>query len=164
MEYANLPITGAYAITPTIFKDNRGQLLRLIDCTDVLQVNESHTYTVGTFRGIHYQPGMRKIVKCLLGRVLDIIVDLRRDSPTYLQNYKTILYDGQQILLYIPPGCGHGVLSLSDHSRLLYFLNTQWNPTLEGGVRWDDPALNLDLPFPPVLLSEKDRSFPDWVP
>ena len=163
MDKIYIPIEGAFSFVPTIFKDNRGQLIRIADDFDIAQINESHTYGVGTFRGIHYQPGMIKIVRCISGRVLDIVVDLRRYSSTYLQSYKMILYAEQQTMLCVPHGCGHGIMSLSDRSLVLYFLSTHWDPATEGGIRWDDPAIKLDLPFNPIRISDKDKSFPDWV-
>ena len=117
----------------------------------------------GTLRGLHFQyPSAMeaKLVRCTRGSLWDIIVDLREGSPTRYQWHAEELSRKNGLALYIPTGFGHGYLSLEDDSEAEYLLSAQYSAELANGLRWNDPALGIDWPFPPMVVSERDQSWP----
>lgn len=156
--------------------DERGEFARLFDADllapvhaarSIVQVNRSVTRHVGSVRGLHFQraPALEaKWVRCLRGRVLDVAVDLRRGSPTFLQHFAVELSPAAANTLFIPEGCAHGFQVLEPDSELLYLHTAPYAPGHEGGVRFDDPALGIDWPLPPVGLSARDLSHPFLTP
>jgi dTDP-4-dehydrorhamnose 3,5-epimerase len=129
----------------------------------IVQINWSHTVTAGTVRGMHFQEGAdadAKWVRCVEGRVWDVIVDLRRDSATFLQWTAVELSADNFRAVFIPEGCAHGFQSLEPDSRLLYLHTAFHNPAAERGVAFDDPQLAIAWPRAVTLLSDRDRSLP----
>ena len=129
----------------------------------IAQVNISRTEKVGTIRGLHLQAephSEAKLVRCLLGKVWDLAVDLRHDSPTRGQWHAVELSPDQRNALLIPEGCAHGFQVLEPGSELLYLHSSAWVPEAETGVRWDDPFLAIDWPLPVSDLSDRDRALP----
>lgn len=159
-------------IQPRVFEDDRGfffetiNLLRLndegIDFT-VVQENCAYSKKKGTIRGLHFQNNphaQAKIVRCVQGRVMDYAVDLRKNSPTYLQSVAVELSAQNKKQLYIPRGFAHGVISLEDDSMIEYFADNKYSPEHDRSIRYDDPSIGIDWGFDAVIVSEKDQNAP----
>jgi dTDP-4-dehydrorhamnose 3,5-epimerase len=158
-------------IEPRVFGDDRGWFFESYNLDtftalgiDAVFVQDNHSYsTAGVLRGLHFQrapQSMAKLVRCGRGRIWDVAVDLRPDSPTYMQWYGTELSAENKRLLFIPAGFGHGFYALED-SELLYKCTATFHASLDGGVAWDDPQLAITWPIDGTpLLSDKDRALP----
>lgn len=112
---------------------------------------------------MHMQIGSsseEKYVSCIDGEVFDVCLDLREDSPTYLKYCSAVLSEKNGDAIYIPKGCAHGFISLQDNSQLIYFMTEAHDPASERGYRWNDPAFSIEWPMEPILISEKDNSWP----
>ncbi len=132
----------------------------------VAQCNISYNKRKGTLRGMHYQEAPyqeAKLVRCCSGVILDVIVDLRRSSSSYCQWFAVELTAGNRKMLYVPEGFAHGYQALADDTQVFYQVSEAYNPKYERGVRWDDPVLGIDWPIQDPILSQRDRSFPDYV-
>ncbi len=116
----------------------------------------------GTLRGIHFQtePGQAKLVRCARGRIFDVAVDLRRDSPTFGRWEGHVLDDENHRQLYVPVGFGHGFAALSDVADVVYLLSSTYDPATEKGIAWDDRDLAIEWPLEEPLVSERDRLAP----
>lgn len=128
-----------------------------------VQCNTSFNVKRGTLRGMHYQlPPYEegKLVRCTQGAVFDVIVDLRREQPTYSQWRGFELTAANRMALYIPPGFAHGFQTLADGAEVFYHMTEFYIPGQEAGVGWDDPAFGVRWPLPDPTLSERDRSYP----
>ncbi|HZQ18234.1 MAG TPA: dTDP-4-dehydrorhamnose 3,5-epimerase [Terriglobales bacterium] len=131
------------------------------------QCNISYNDKKGTLRGIHYQeqPNQEaKLVRCTKGAIYDVAVDLRPMSPSFKRYYGVRLDDDNRHMLYVPEGCGHGFLTLSDHVEVFYQMSEFYHPESARGVRWNDPAFQIDWPEPVRVISERDRTYPDFMP
>lgn len=156
-------------IETTPFSDERGLFARLyceneladiIGQRRIVQINHSRTHSVGAVRGLHYQHpphAEMKLVRCLKGRVWDLAVDLRANSPTFLQWHAEELTPDNARMLVIPEGCAHGFQVMEAASELLYLHTAAYQPEAEGGVAYNDPALNIAWPLPITELSQRDR-------
>ncbi|MEL0168762.1 MAG: dTDP-4-dehydrorhamnose 3,5-epimerase family protein [Pseudomonadaceae bacterium] len=125
------------------------------------QINWSQTQGVGSVRGMHYQvppAAEAKFIRCLRGRVYDVVVDLRMDSPTFLCWHAVELTEDNCRAVFVPEGFAHGFQTLSDEAHLLYMHTAPWTPGCEEGIRFDDPSLNIAWPLPVSQCSERDRS------
>jgi dTDP-4-dehydrorhamnose 3,5-epimerase len=131
-----------------------------IDC-EFVQENQSRSLK-GTLRGIHFQtsPGQAKLVRCARGRILDVAVDLRRDSPTFARWEAYELSDENQRQLFLPVGFGHGFLVLSGDADVVYRLSSYYDPATEAGIAWDDPDVGIEWPATGYLISERDQNAP----
>ena len=129
---------------------------------DVEFVQQNHSRSVGpVLRGIHRQAGQAKLVRCARGRIWDVAVDLRPDSPTYRRWEGYELDDRDHRQLYIPDGFGHGFCLLSDEADVVYLLSDYYDPERESGIAWDDPEIGIEWPISgDMILSERDRSAP----
>lgn len=130
-----------------------------------VQCNVSFNRLRGTLRGMHFQREPRpegKLVRCTAGAALDVIVDLREDSPTYCRWQSFELTAENHKAVYIPPGFAHGFQTLVDDVELLYQMTEFYVPELAAGVRWDDPAFGIEWPIPNPILSERDRAYPAY--
>jgi dTDP-4-dehydrorhamnose 3,5-epimerase len=176
MTFTELPIAGAYHVEVEPFQDDRGLFARAW-CQDefaehgltapFVQANIAQSHAAGTLRGIHYQDAPYeegKCVRCLRGAVYDVVVDLRPDSPTYLQWHAETLTAERRNALYVPEGCGHGYQTLEDDTELFYQVTAPYAPGAEQGIRFDDPALNIEWPEAVTVLSDKDRAWPPFQP
>lgn len=126
-------------------------------------VQENHSRSIkGTLRGIHFQtePGQAKLVRCARGTILDVAVDLRRDSPTYGQWEGFELSDTNRRQLLVPIGFGHAFCVLSDEADVIYKLSSYYDPETESGIAWDDPEVNIDWPAMSRLVSDRDDNAP----
>jgi len=169
MIFTQTSLKGAYMIEPEPFADERGWFARTY-CkkefaqigheAEWVQLNHSFTKQKGTIRGMHYQlPPFSeiKLVRCIAGEVFDVIIDLRRDSPTFLQWFGTELSAANKKMMYIPEGFAHGFQTLSDDAELIYHHSQFYAPGVEGGIRFDDPKLNIEWPLPVATMSERDK-------
>jgi dTDP-4-dehydrorhamnose 3,5-epimerase len=130
---------------------------------DVEFVQHNHSRSAaGTLRGLHFQtePGQAKLVRCPRGRIFDVAVDLRRDSPTYGRWEGHELDDERHRQLFVPAGFGHGFAVLSDLADVSYLLSSIYDPATEAGIAWDDPDVGVEWPLDEPLLSERDKSAP----
>jgi len=171
-EFERQKIKDVILIKPKVFGDNRGFFMESYKKSDFYangidvefnQDNHSKS-SKGVLRGLHYQAapyGQAKIVRCGRGRIYDVAVDIRPDSPTFGQYVKVELSEENKQMLYIPVGFAHGFVALTDEVELLYKASGEYNPQADRGVLWNDPDINIDwnLDFEP-LLSEKDKVQP----
>ena len=173
MEFKKAAIEGVYIIEPRVFNDARGYFFEAwkqeefnahIGQVNFIQDNESKS-SRGVLRGLHYQKGelsQAKLVRVIKGRVLDVAVDIRKSSPTFGQHVMVELSEDNKRQFFIPRGFAHGFLVLSDEAIFTYKVDNVYAPQAEAGIRWNDPALNIDWPIDPreVLTSEKDLKQP----
>lgn len=131
--------------------------------SEFVQQNMSHSAYRGTLRGLHYQRrpyAEAKLVRCLKGAIVDVIVDIREDSSSYLQHQLFELTDKNQQQLYVPPGFAHSFLTLTDDVEVSYLVSAPYHPEAEDGLRYSDDALGISWPIPIAVLSEKDANWP----
>ncbi|CAB3920922.1 MULTISPECIES: dTDP-4-dehydrorhamnose 3,5-epimerase family protein [Achromobacter] len=176
MQVHKTPIPGMCIVTSTAHRDERGAFTRLfcrdtlrhiMDDRQILQINYSTTNSLGAVRGLHFQTSPHaemKLVRCLRGKVWDVVVDLRSDSPTFLQWHAETLDAESLKMIVIPEGCAHGFQALAVDSELIYLHTALYRPDHEGGLRYDDPALKIAWPLPPTDISIRDRSHPPIDP
>jgi dTDP-4-dehydrorhamnose 3,5-epimerase len=160
------------------FVDERGSFTRTFDAEifadhglnpRVVQCNNSFNPRAGTLRGLHYQLAPHaecKLVRCTKGRVYDVAVDLRPDSPTHRRWVGVELSEWNRLCVLVPEGCAHGFQTLEDGSEVHYQTTAAYAPHADRGVRWDDPAFAIRWPAPPTgerILSARDRAFPDYA-
>lgn len=165
-------LAGVSVVETVPISDHRGafsrwycdqELATIIGGRRIVQINHSLTCTVGAVRGLHFQfppHAEMKLVRCLKGRIWDVALDLRADSPTFLQWHGEELTPSNARMLVIPEGCAHGFQVLEANSELLYLHTAFYRREAEGGVRYDDPRLGIVWPLPVLDLSERDRSHP----
>jgi dTDP-4-dehydrorhamnose 3,5-epimerase len=135
--------------------------------SSLVQCSVSYNARKDTLRGIHYQDNPfpeTKLVRCTRGAIYDVVVDLRRDSPTFKQWIGVVLTATNQCMMYVPGGCGHGFLTLEDDTEVLYQMSEFYHADLARGVRWDDPEFGIAWPGVATVMSERDRTFPDFGP
>lgn len=174
--FKETPLPGAYLIEPERRGDERGFFARVF-CErefaamglskSFVQVNNSMAERKGTLRGMHYQlppHAETKLVRCVRGSLLDVIIDLRERSNTFGQHTSVTLSADDRRMLYVPKGFAHGFLTLEDQTEALYFVDEFYAPEAERGIRWNDPRFGIEWPFEPSVLSEKDRHAPDFDP
>lgn len=171
MKLHSTPLAGLYEIHTSPVGDARGRFTRLF-CEQELfpirpglhftQINLSETHGLGTVRGLHYQTppaAEAKLIRCLRGRVFDVAVDLRVDSPTFLHWHALELAEDNDRAVFIPEGFAHGFQTLTDETHLLYMHTAPWTPACEAGLRHDDPRLAIAWPGDVTAISERDRSY-----
>jgi dTDP-4-dehydrorhamnose 3,5-epimerase len=120
----------------------------------------------GTLRGMHYQVpphAEAKLVRCTMGAVYDVILDLRAESQTYKKSVGVMLTAENRNMVYIPEGCAHGFLTLEDNCEIFYQISEFYSPEAARGVRWNDPAFGIAWPAAPQLISDRDRNYPDFA-
>lgn len=174
MEFVKFELDGPFEIIPLKIEDERGyfsEIFRLntfsehVSGVEFVQDNQSMSVRPGTIRGIHFQShpvAQGKLVRCLAGKLLDVVVDLRTDSPTYGRWISTILSPQQNNLLWVPVGFGHGFCTLEQNTIINYRVTNYYSPEHDRGVAWDDPQIGIDWPdiADPETLSPKDRCQP----
>ncbi len=175
MNFRATNIAGAYLVEWLPHTDERGYFARTRSgeaftdiglSNDLSECSVSFNERRGTLRGMHYQRAPHeetKLVMCIGGRIFDAIVDLRRDSETYLETFSTELSLSNRLMLYVPAGVAHGFLTLEDCSYVQYQIGGAYAPDAALGVRWDDPNLRINWPMPPIILSDRDRGYEDCV-
>ena len=161
-------------IESNIFRDDRGRFRRMHCKTEFhsngLPSNFPQSNIVinnkkGVLRGLHFQQkpyGEHKLVQCIKGKILDVVVDLRQHSPTFLESFQFELNFDSGLALMVPSGFAHGYLTLSTNAIVTYHVTESYNPESEKGIRWNDPILNIDWPIVRPTISAKDASWPDF--
>ncbi len=174
MQYEPLPITGALVVKIEAHRDERGFFARTFCSREfaahglpgsVVQVSISYNELRGTLRGMHFQwPRSRedKLVRCIRGSMVDVLLDLRPDSSTYLTHCAVQLDDQKRNAVFIPHGIAHGFQTLADDTEVLYQMTDFFAPDLASGVRWDDFAFGIRWPLRPTKISERDANYPDF--
>jgi dTDP-4-dehydrorhamnose 3,5-epimerase len=174
MEFRNLEIDGPVEITPRKIADERGYFSEIflvntfserVAAVEFVQDNQSLNLRPGTIRGIHFQTGpaaQGKLVRCLAGRLLDVAVDLRADSPTFGRWISVVLSPEHNNQLWVPVGFGHGFCTLEPNTVISYRVTSYYSPEHDKGVAWDDRDIAVEWPdlADPETLSEKDRNQP----
>jgi dTDP-4-dehydrorhamnose 3,5-epimerase len=162
-------VQGLVLLEPEVHGDARGFLVETFRAdawrelgVDLEFVQDNHSRSgANTLRGLHFQAGKQaKLVRCLRGRIFDVAVDLRRDSPTYRQWEGHELDDEAHRQLLVPAGFAHGFCVLSEVADVAYKLSAYYDPAAEGSIAWNDPELAIDWPISDPILSERDRSAP----
>lgn len=173
MIFNETPLKGSYTIQLSPVSDSRGWFARTYSkdkfheighTKEWVQMNHSVTYNPGSIRGMHYQlhPFKEiKLVRCIAGAVYDVIVDLRKDSPTFLQWFGVELSAANMQMLYIPEGFAHGFQTLANNCELIYHHTAFYTPAAEAGVYYDEPQINIQWPLPVTEISERDKNHPN---
>ncbi|WP_339877762.1 dTDP-4-dehydrorhamnose 3,5-epimerase [uncultured Algoriphagus sp.] len=174
MIFTETKLKGAFVLEIKKLEDDRGFFGRawcaneMADHglkSDIKQVNMSLSLKKGTLRGMHYQNDPfqeTKVVRCTKGAIFDIIIDLRKDSPTYKQWVGVELTEHNYKMLYVPEDFAHGFITLEDNTEVTYLVSQFYTPGAEAGIRWDDPAFGIELPIDPVIITDKDRTHPNY--
>ena len=175
MQFLPTAIVGAFLVEPAAQADERGRFARLFCATAFtaagidfapVQVNVSRNPAAETLRGMHTQTAPHaeaKLVQCIRGRIFDVAIDLRRQSPTFGCHVAVDLAADDDRLFYIPPGCAHGFLTRTPDSDVLYYMGTAFVPGVGTGVRWNDPAFGIAWPSAPTIISDRDATYPDYA-
>jgi len=170
MQIKETSLAGVVVANSDITSDSRGSFQRVycqealqpyIKDKAIIQINHSKTLDVGAIRGLHFQypPATEiKIVRCLQGKVFDVVVDLRKNSPTFLQWHAEELSPSSGQMLIIPEGCAHGFQVL-ESAELLYLHTNSYQPEYEGGLLYDEPMINIQWPLSRTEISDRDNSF-----
>jgi dTDP-4-dehydrorhamnose 3,5-epimerase len=175
MLFSPAKIPGVFSIRPQPVADDRGYFARTF-CLDemtahgvdptVVQRSVSYNRLKGTLRGMHFQAAPHqenKLVSCLRGAIFDVVVDLRRDSPTY-RSWVGFDLDGESLTaIFIPQGCAHGFLTLTDDALVHYEISAFYRPDSARGLRYDDPAIGIEWPAAPSVVSARDLAFPPFT-
>jgi len=174
MTFHKTKLPGVFEIHPELKPDERGFFARCW-CREefeshglnpkVVQCSLSFTARKGTLRGIHYQEAPyqeSKLVRCTAGSVYDVVVDLRSQSPTFREWIAVALTAANRRMVYVPEGCGHGFLTLDDDTEVFYQMSEFYKPESARGVRWDDPAFQIVWPGEVQVISERDRTYPNF--
>ncbi len=172
MQFIPLSVSGAYEILLPPRRDERGMFARLF-CQkefagigfhrNIDQINQSVNTAKGTIRGMHFQKSPHaeiKIIRCIKGKVFDVLVDLRRGSPTLLKWAAVELTPDKWNMVFIPEGCAHGFQTLEPDSELLYFHAGFYHSEAEGAIRFDDARAGIKWPLPPAVISPRDQTHP----
>jgi dTDP-4-dehydrorhamnose 3,5-epimerase len=173
MEFQEVFIKGAFLLKPKVFGDSRGyffesfnkkQFEENIGVVNFVQDNESKS-SAGVLRGLHFQKGeyaQAKLVRVIKGAVLDVIVDIRPDSPTFGKHFSAELTEENKLQLFLPRGMAHGFVVLKDNTIFAYKVDNAYSPANESGIIFNDPDLSIDWQLPEsfLVLSEKDRKLP----
>lgn len=172
MKFTALPLAGLCTIDLKVLKDDRGAFARTFckkefeqigHTKEFVQLNQSWNIKKGTVRGMHFQkPPFTevKLIRCIKGAVMDVVIDLRKDSPTFLQHVAVELSEENKTMIYVPEGFAHGFQTLSDNTELLYHHTEYFVPDSEGGLRYNDPFLNIKWQLPVTVISDKDKNHP----
>jgi dTDP-4-dehydrorhamnose 3,5-epimerase len=174
MIFTETILKGAYLIKPERLEDDRGFFAR-VWCrkefenhglnTALVQCNVSFNAFKGTLRGMHFQLHPHeeaKLVRCTMGAIYDVIIDLRKNSSTYLRHFGEILSAENRNMFYIPEGLAHGFITLEDRTEVFYQMSDFYNAESAKGVRWNDPAFGIQWASEVRVISERDRNYPDF--
>jgi dTDP-4-dehydrorhamnose 3,5-epimerase len=170
------PLEGAGTIEMDRRGDERGFFARIFCehefaqaglASRFVQANNALSSRQGTLRGMHYQLGEAaevKVVRCIRGAVWDVVLDLRPGSPTFGKWFGAELNQDNRLMMYVPEGFAHGLITLKDDSEVIYLVSNYYDPNRERGVRWNDPKFAIAWPAPPAEISAKDAGWPDFDP
>jgi dTDP-4-dehydrorhamnose 3,5-epimerase len=172
MKFVPALIAGAWTLEPERIEDERGYFARTwsrnefaehgID-VEMVQGNTGYSNLRGTVRGMHWQQEPHqevKLIRCIAGRIFDVVVDMRVESPTYLSWFGAELSKDNGVMMLVPSGCAHGYQTLADAAEISYLTSAFYEPSSATGVRWDDPRIGVRWPVDVTIVSERDRSWP----
>ncbi|HEY9115346.1 MAG TPA: dTDP-4-dehydrorhamnose 3,5-epimerase [Bacteroidales bacterium] len=174
MKFTETNLKGAYIIEIERIGDERGffgrqwcqnEMTRMGLNAKIAQVNTSLNKEKGTLRGLHFQKfpyQETKLIRCIRGRIFDVIVDLRPDSVTFKKWFGLELAQDNYKMLYAPDNFAHGFITLEDNSEILYLVSQFYHPEAEAGLRWNDPQFSIEWPGQVKVISEKDKFRPDF--
>jgi dTDP-4-dehydrorhamnose 3,5-epimerase len=174
MKFTETPLKGVFVIDLEKRGDDRGFFARLFCEREfaqhglnpkIVQMNNSLSSTRGTLRGIHYQlapKGEDKTFRCVRGALFDVVIDLRPESPTFLQHFTMELTAENRTMIHVPKGCANSFMTLRDDTEAFYFVSEFFSPEHERGIRYNDPAFGIRWPMEPVVISDKDKNHPDF--
>ena len=174
MKFIETKIKGAFLITPERLEDERGFFARVWDPEEfkaqglsykLAQCSISFNKKKGTLRGMHYQASPHsenKVVRCTMGSLFDVLLDLRPQSATFKQWFSVELTAENRTMIYAPEGVAHGFQTLSDNTEVSYRISESHHPESARGVRWNDPAFGIQWPLPVSVISKKDSEYPGW--
>ncbi len=176
MIFQETALKGAFIVDLERLQDERGYFARTWDRREfetrglnpgIVQCSVSFNAKKGTLRGMHYQAKPHeeaKLVRCTMGAVYDVMIDLRPDSPTFTKWVGVDLTAENHRMLYIPEGFAHGFLTLKDRSEVYYQMSQAHVPESSRGIRWNDPSFGIQWPRPVAVISERDKNYPDFQP
>lgn len=176
MKFTEAPLKGVFIIELEKRGDDRGFFARYFCEREfqahginpkIVQINNSLSRQRGTLRGIHYQLAPKaedKTFRCLRGALLDVAIDLRPDSPTFLKHFALELTAENRTMIHVPQGCANSFMTLTDDTETLYLVSEFYSPQHERGIRYNDPALGIRWPMEPTVISDKDKNHPDFKP
>ncbi|WP_075883156.1 dTDP-4-dehydrorhamnose 3,5-epimerase [Candidatus Protochlamydia sp. W-9] len=172
MEIIDLQLKGLKLVKPNVFKDNRGFFLEsfqqpLYQKMGIQEIflQDNHSFSQkGCIRGMHFQsfPGQAKLVRVAVGKIYDVAVDIRPESPTFGQWEGIVLDDKNHHQLFIPVGFAHGFCVLSQEAHVMYKVSTPYDPLYEKGFRWNDSQVNIQWPIEQPIVSERDKQSPSF--
>jgi dTDP-4-dehydrorhamnose 3,5-epimerase len=162
-------ISGVYTIEPQVISDDRGHFFRTycenefaaLGVNRWVQMNHSHNAKKGTLRGMHYQlppHEEKKLIRCVSGGIIDVFIDLRADSETFLEWGSVELSAANKRSIFLPEGIAHGFITMEDNSDLIYHHSAFYTSDGEAGIRFDDPSIGINWPIDPSIVSERDLS------
>jgi dTDP-4-dehydrorhamnose 3,5-epimerase len=172
MIFSETILRGSYVIEPKPYEDERGWFARFYCKNEFekighqkewVQLNHSVTYKKGSIRGMHFQLAPYrevKMVKCIVGSVFDVIIDLRKNSESFLKWFGVELSSANRKMLYIPEGFAHGFQCLTDNCELIYHHTEFYTPGFEGGIHYRDPMINIEWPLDAGIVSTRDLGHP----
>lgn len=175
MIFSETRLPGVFIIDPERQEDARGFFARIWCQREfeahrlnprLVQCSISFNKTKGTLRGMHFQSAPHeetKLVRCTMGAIYDVILDLRSHSPTFKEHIAVVLSADNRKTVYVPEGVAHGFQTLEGHTEVFYQMTEFHVPASARGVRWDDPAFGISWPAAERIISERDRSYPDFV-
>ncbi|MDR1577187.1 MAG: dTDP-4-dehydrorhamnose 3,5-epimerase [Deltaproteobacteria bacterium] len=174
MRYLKTELPKVLVLVSEPIPDARGHFVRVFSREElaaegldfsVCQINRSYNLKKGTLRGMHFQKAPHaedKLVQVIRGAILDVALDLRPESPTFGRHHAEVLSAENNRALLIPQGCAHGFQTLADDTEIIYLVSAYYEPSAEGGLRWNNPGLTINWPEPPTVISDKDNSWPDY--
>ena len=175
MNFVPTALAGAYTVDPEPRTDDRGFFARTWCQNEfeqhglnprLVQCNISFNVKKGTWRGMHYQEAPHeeaKLIRCTMGSICDVIVDLRPDSPTFRQHLTVMLSAQNRKMLYVPEKFAHGFVTLEDNTEVFYQMSAFYSPESARGFRWNDPSFDIRLPLEVTVISGRDQSYPDFA-
>lgn len=172
MKFTSTGLEGSYVIDIFPVEDERGWFVRTFcknefaeinHTKEWVQINHSFTYEAGTIRGMHFQQppfSEIKLIRCITGKIFDVIIDLRKNSATFLKWFGVELSAENKKMIYIPEGFAHGFQTLAGDCQLIYNHSEYYKPGVEGGIKYDDAAIDIAWPLPPKNVSARDSNHP----
>jgi dTDP-4-dehydrorhamnose 3,5-epimerase len=174
MKFIQTPLQNAFIIEPELLEDERGFFSRTFCRKEfeafglnpkMVQCNISFNKKKGTLRGMHYQESPyqeAKLVRCTMGGIYDVILDIRPDSATFKRWFVVELTSENHRMIYIPEGFAHGFQTLYDNTEVFYQMSEFYHSEYSSGIRWDDPTFEIEWPHGERIISEKDLQYPDY--
>lgn len=170
-EFEEYNLQGLYVVAPRVFPDDRGFFLESYKKSDFARIGideefkqDNHSRsTKGVLRGLHYQLppfAQAKLIRCISGEIWDVVVDVRKSSPTFGEWTAITLSAENKKLFYIPPGFAHGFYTVSETAEIMYKVTSEYSKEHERGIMWNDPEVNIEWPGEDILLSDKDKVYP----